>query len=179
MTLVEDSNGQSLASQRGRPIIFTPERFDQIRNLVERGHSREEIAEIIGCTLGSLQVMCSREGISLRRQRDPAIKAVKRTPPPIVPDPPKPSDLTRDPDDVLSPPGGWPPGHPFHSDPKGKPPATIVLRVERNGKFREITVPVPIEMMTMLVFAAEERGVRVADLIVEALEDACKRKRES
>jgi hypothetical protein len=30
----------------GRPIKFTPERLQQIRNLVERGKSREEIAEI-------------------------------------------------------------------------------------------------------------------------------------
>ena len=30
---------------RGRRIKFTPERLQQIRNLVERGKSREEIAE--------------------------------------------------------------------------------------------------------------------------------------
>jgi hypothetical protein len=52
---------------RGRPIKFTPERIQQIKNLVERGKSREEIAEVIGVTVGSLQVTCSRLGISLRR----------------------------------------------------------------------------------------------------------------
>jgi hypothetical protein len=52
---------------RGRPIKFTPERIQQIKNLVERGKSREEIAELIGVTVGSLQVTCSRLGISLRR----------------------------------------------------------------------------------------------------------------
>src|SRR6516225_8148587 len=52
---------------RGRKIKFTPERLQQIRNLVERGKSREEIAELIGVTVGSLQVTCSRLGISLRR----------------------------------------------------------------------------------------------------------------
>src|SRR6266446_8401175 len=52
---------------RGRRIKFTPERLQQIRNLVERGKSREEIAELIGVTVGSLQVTCSRLGISLRR----------------------------------------------------------------------------------------------------------------
>jgi hypothetical protein len=55
----------------GRPIKFTPERFEQIKNLVERGISREEIAGTIGVTLGSLQVTCSRVGISLRRARPP------------------------------------------------------------------------------------------------------------
>jgi hypothetical protein len=52
---------------RGRQTKFTPERIQQIRNLVERGKSREEIAELIGVTLGSLQVTCSKLGVSLRR----------------------------------------------------------------------------------------------------------------
>jgi hypothetical protein len=52
---------------RGRQTKFTPERIQRIKNLVERGKSREEIAEFIGVTLGSLQVTCSRLGVSLRR----------------------------------------------------------------------------------------------------------------
>ena len=51
------------ANHRGRQ--FTPERLQQIRNLVERGKSREEIAELIGVTVGSLQDICSRLGIGL------------------------------------------------------------------------------------------------------------------
>src|SRR5262249_49195201 len=61
---------EQLATQvsiRGRQIKFTPERLQQIRNLVERGKSREEIADLIGVTVGSVQVTCSRLGISLRR----------------------------------------------------------------------------------------------------------------
>jgi hypothetical protein len=54
---------------RGRPTKFTPERLRQITNLVERGKTREEIAEIIGVTTGTLQVTCSKLGISLRRPR--------------------------------------------------------------------------------------------------------------
>src|SRR5262245_43851999 len=56
-----------LLGRRTRQIKFTPERIDQIKNLVERGRKREEIAELIGVTVGSLQVTCSRLGISLRR----------------------------------------------------------------------------------------------------------------
>src|SRR6516165_4870791 len=52
---------------RERQVKFTPERIQQIKNLVERGKSREEIAELIGVTVGFLQVTCSRLGISLRR----------------------------------------------------------------------------------------------------------------
>ena len=61
---------EELATQlptRGRKVKFTPERLHQIRNLVQLGKSREEIAELIGVTVGSLQVTCSRLGISLRR----------------------------------------------------------------------------------------------------------------
>jgi len=52
---------------RGRQKKFTPERIQQIKNLVERGTSREQIAELIGVTVGSLQVTCSRLSVSLRR----------------------------------------------------------------------------------------------------------------
>ena len=48
---------------------FTPERLQQIKNLVERGKSRDEIADILGVTVASLQVTCSRLGISLRRPK--------------------------------------------------------------------------------------------------------------
>src|SRR5580765_7412298 len=54
---------------KARQTKFTPERLNQIVNLVERGKSREEIAELVGVTVGTLQVTCSRFGISLRRPR--------------------------------------------------------------------------------------------------------------
>src|SRR5262245_36182192 len=59
--------GSKNKSDRGRQLKFTPERVQQIKNLVERGKSREEIAELIGVTVGSLQVTCSRLGVSLRQ----------------------------------------------------------------------------------------------------------------
>src|SRR5262249_19101140 len=65
----------------GRPIKFTPERMEQIKNLVERGIGREEIAETIGVTLGSLQVTCSKHGISLRRPRPPIADRIGRSGP--------------------------------------------------------------------------------------------------
>jgi hypothetical protein len=51
----------------GRRIKFTPESVQQIRNLVEQGKSREEIAELIGVTVRSLKVTCSRLAITVRR----------------------------------------------------------------------------------------------------------------
>jgi hypothetical protein len=56
-----------LTRNNGRPTTFTPERIQQIKNLVERGKSRHEIAELLDVPVGSLQVTCSRLGISLRR----------------------------------------------------------------------------------------------------------------
>ena len=54
---------------RGKQSKFTPTNIRQIINHVERGKSREEIAEIIGVTPGTLAVTCSRMKISLRRPR--------------------------------------------------------------------------------------------------------------
>ena len=55
--------GPQPLTTRGRSIKFTPERLQQITNLVERGKSRDEIADILEVTVGSLQVTCSRLGI--------------------------------------------------------------------------------------------------------------------
>ena len=67
-SIVETVGTFSDPSFRGRPIKFTPERIQQIKNLVERGKSREDIAELVGVTMGSLAVTCSKLGISLRRR---------------------------------------------------------------------------------------------------------------
>src|SRR5262245_4715666 len=49
-----------------KPTKFTPERIQQSRTLVQQGIRREEIAALLDVTVGSLQVTCSRLGISLR-----------------------------------------------------------------------------------------------------------------
>src|SRR3981189_2819383 len=67
--MTEDIQLAPQALSRGRPIKFTPERMQQISNLVERGKSPDQIAEIIGITTDTLQVACSKLGISLRRHR--------------------------------------------------------------------------------------------------------------
>jgi hypothetical protein len=48
---------------------FTPERIQQIEDLVARGETCEQIAAVIGVTVGTLKVTCSRLGISLRRPK--------------------------------------------------------------------------------------------------------------
>jgi hypothetical protein len=48
-------------------VKFTPQVIEQIKGLVAAGIRRDEIANRVGVTVGSLQVTCSRLGISLRR----------------------------------------------------------------------------------------------------------------
>src|ERR1700756_4371445 len=52
---------------RGRRVKFTPQVIEQIKGFVAQGINRHEIANRLGVTVGSLQVTCSRLGISLRR----------------------------------------------------------------------------------------------------------------
>jgi hypothetical protein len=54
-------------SVRGRRIKFTPQVIEKIKEFVAEGIRRDEIANRLGVTVGSLQVTCSRLGISLRR----------------------------------------------------------------------------------------------------------------
>jgi hypothetical protein len=51
-----------------RPTKFTPANIQKIKELVNQGVSREQVAQLLDVSLGSLQVTCSRLGISLRRR---------------------------------------------------------------------------------------------------------------
>ena len=57
------------AKARPRHSKFTPERIQQIKDLVVRGETCQQIAAITGVTVGTLKVTCSRLGISLRRPK--------------------------------------------------------------------------------------------------------------
>jgi hypothetical protein len=49
---------------------LTPMAISKIRSWVEQGLSANEIAQNIGCTIGTLRVRCSQLKISLRHSRD-------------------------------------------------------------------------------------------------------------
>ena len=51
----------------GRPVIFTRAVIRQIAPWVRDGARPAEIAQRIGCTVGTLRVRCSQLGISLKR----------------------------------------------------------------------------------------------------------------
>ncbi len=56
-----------MSDGRSKRARFSPLVFSQINDLVAQGLGAAEIAERIGCKLGSLRVKCSQKGISLRR----------------------------------------------------------------------------------------------------------------
>jgi hypothetical protein len=56
--------GQSV---RKRTRIFSPVVMLEISRLVSQGLTASEIAEKVGCSIGTLRVKCSQHGISLRR----------------------------------------------------------------------------------------------------------------
>ena len=60
---------QRSTAHPGRPATkFTPTNIQKIKEAVAQGLSREKIAQLLDVPLGSLQVTCSRLGISLRQE---------------------------------------------------------------------------------------------------------------
>ena len=123
----------------GRQLKFTPERIEQIKTLVERGKSREDIAELIGVTVGSLQVTCSRLSISLRRPNN-------RIQPRLKPEP-------------------TPPFTPA----KAADVASFAITMRYRGEERTIELPLTEDMIRQLAFEAALRGVPISDLICDLI----------
>ena len=154
MTLVE------LPSKSGRRLKFTPERIEQIKNLVERGKTREEIAEIIDVTVGSLQVTCSRLGISLRRPRSPDFMARPPGPRPVAVIASPPMDGQTEGRSTPDPTNG----------PRSESSFRLVIR--HGGREKVVDLPFPPDAAARLIleaaFSGRSVGILVADLIVEA-----------
>jgi hypothetical protein len=175
---------EELATQlptRGRQIKFTPERLQQIRNLVERGKSREEIAEMIGVTVGSLQVTCSRLGISLRRvvfsngmgllrRGEPHNRTSTYTAsrgggvPPISGQPQQNSQSGP----VEQPQATTPHEERARTDEMGL--ATLALRMRYRGEERTSELPLTQDMIRQLAFEAQFRSMSIGEFVGELLQ---------
>jgi hypothetical protein len=168
----------------GRGTKFTPERIQQIMNLVERGKSREEIAELVGVTVGSLQVTCSRLGISLRRPRfDNGVRLLRRGRPALgnrltTPDPGRggglPPQLIEDRSRQKSPPEPLeqvPPTtiHEELSKSKEAGLANLVLTMRYRGKERTTELPLALQAIGQLALEAALRDMRIGELIGELI----------
>lgn len=155
MTYVLEAAPSSSNGHRGRQVKFTPERMEQIKNLVERGRSRDEIAELIGCTVGSLAVTCSKAGISLRRPRpDAMLPGIRRA-------------------------NGHSDGASSMPIPRINQPAdetataqakcTLLIRLAMGERIREVSVPFPSALIGELAVMAELRNMRLADFLLSTL----------
>src|SRR5262245_47970099 len=160
---------------RGRQIKFTPERIQQIRNLVERGKSRGEIAELIGVTVGSLQVTCSRLGISLRRPNfNNGIVSLRRNDPRLnrvlAPGSDHGGDSARNlqpggVDQVRAP----APKHEMEQEVNELGGATFAIRMQYRGEERTTELPLTQNMIGQLAFEAAFRNVSIGDFIGELI----------
>jgi hypothetical protein len=163
----------------GKQIKFTPERIQQIKNLIERGKSREEIAELIGVTVSSLQVICSRLGIGLRQpifgtragmleRNEP--HSTNRTVSnhdgraligPIKELPKQNSESARV-EEAQTP-------SPAQERTHGIDSANLSLRVQYRGTERITELPLTQDMIRQLAFEAQFRGMCMGELVGELI----------
>jgi hypothetical protein len=162
---------------------FTPENVRQIINLVERGKSNDEIADIIGLTTGTLQVTCSKLGISLRRPRfntgtgmlgrrrrgreiaassvdansqaAPCIYSGNVQEPPIVESPPMQNTQ------LLN--GGWMSGTDRCAS------MILTMKMHYKGKEKTHELPLTPDMIGRIALEAEFRGLATAELVVRLI----------
>ena len=175
-----------LLTSRGRPTKFTLERLQQIRNLVERGESREQIAEILDVTVGSLQVTCSRLGISLRRPKvDNGVRLLRQ----LNSISRKKTITMHDPIDhngsALSQPTEQQSHQNSQSGPTEPAPAakpqqdrlqtleagspSVAIRFQYKGTERTTELPLNLDMIGRLAWEAEFRNMSTAELIGELI----------
>jgi hypothetical protein len=156
---------------RGRPTKFTPEKIRQVSNLVERGKSREEIAELVGVTVGSLQVTCSKLGISLRRPRyDTGTGLLKQGRPRTSNGASTPNLIGVEPNSRNGTSGlGSSSGDgqlpKMHKDSS----ASFAVRMRYKGGERTTEVPLTHDMIGQLAVEAELRNMRIGELVGEVI----------
>jgi hypothetical protein len=126
---------------------FTPQAIAKIKEMVAQGLSRDEIAKLLDVTVGSLQVTCSRLGISLRRPRVhyPSYNRLK------------PQLQLR----MLE----------KRSRPKGK----FAITMQREDGQRAVDVPLSNEAIGELVVLASLRDLGLVKLIGQILGEAVKK----
>ena len=140
----QDVTEGALAKSSLRTTKFTPERIQQIKDLIASGTSCEEIAALIGVTAGTLKVTCSKLGISLRRSK---LSNGSRT-------------LTRPDQAVLV-------------QDLMRTNATFTVTVQYKGEQRTTALPLTLAMIGQLALEASSRELSIGefagDIVVEVL----------
>jgi hypothetical protein len=163
--------GSSPLTTGSKSTKFTPERLQQIKNLVERGKSRDEIADILDVTVGSLQVTCSRLGISLKRPKiDNGVWLRKRTPLLVetsyhssdqngrASEPGKPASIAQPEQQRATIPGAC--------------AARFAISIQYRGMKRTHELPLTTHTIGLLALEATLREVSIGELIAEILKRA-------
>jgi Helix-turn-helix domain of resolvase len=182
MTQMADPATQVLT--RGRQKKFTPERIQQIKKLVEQGTSREKIAELIGVTVGSLQVTCSRLGISLRRPKsDTGARLLRREEAPhsrgIAGDDPSSGDmplpLTKKQPEESSQPGLLEQAQTSTASQEHAKrgnegtPVNFAIWMQYRGQQRTTELALTQQTVRQLAFEAEFRNMRIGEFVGEVI----------
>jgi hypothetical protein len=131
---------------RGRRVKFTPQAIDQVTKFLAEGISRDEIANRLGVTVGSLQVTCSRLGISLRRSSSSLSMANVRR------------GTTLDVNGVASV------SHVSF--------AKFAMVMRRNGEEQTSDIPLPLAVIGVLALEAMSRDLEIAELIAQIMVSA-------
>ena len=147
---------QEAASQAGRRATkFCPANVQKIKDFVAQGMSRHEIAELLDVPLGSLQVTCSRLGISLRRRHVVYCNASHLR---VV------NGKTRH--DI--------PNHPTMVARK-RADGQFQVTLELNGARRTTDLPLTDRDIAQLALAASVRNVGMTELLTEIVITAIKK----
>jgi hypothetical protein len=144
-------------SARGRRVKFTPQVIEKIKEFVAQGISRDEIANRLGVTVGSLQVTCSRLGISLRRSNGSRHTAgVRRR---TIPTP---GSLgiahVREQKEVLQP-----------AAARAAPSAKFAITMRHGGKEQTNGIELSSPAIEVLALEAMSRDLDIAELIGQVL----------
>jgi len=146
-------------SAKGRRVKFTPQVIENIKEFVAQGISRDEIANRLGVTLGSLQVTCSRMGISLRRIILP--NGSGRHTADVRGRIPAPGSVgiahTREQKEVSQPAA------------RTAPSATFAVTIRDRGKEQTSEIPLPSPAIEVLTLEAMSRDLNIAELIGQVL----------
>ena len=130
------------SSARDKRAKFTPQAIDKIKELVAQGASRDEIANSLAVTVGSLQVTCSRLGISLRRRDASGPGGPRTVRPPYLPSHP-----------------------PIAGQRHTGTGFQITLTLECNGTRRTTELPLTRSAIVQLKLEAEMRNLSMGQLL--------------
>ena len=133
-----------------RATKFAPDNLQRIRELVSQGVPRARIAEILGVSVGSLQVTCSRLGINLRNRNAPNEIGVQR-----------PAVISH----------AFVPNHRRSEQLQGRG-VKLEVTLQNGGRQSTTEIPISVHDLAKVVIEASVQGVGMLELISHAVKRA-------